>query len=157
MKRFHLILSISALLLIPVSFAAGSVVTTSQLATDCEASLHPIPAVQAVDPPALPELDAPGADIVELPRYPGAVRVEYRQTYKDSLVVTEVEYVVSAELEPIHDFYRNVFDKGGWSVADLGFYQGEWTFFVIAGSREALVEIEARGSLVEVEIELSEP
>jgi hypothetical protein len=27
-------------------------------------------------------------------------------------------------------------------VADLGFSQGEWTFFLISGAREAVVEIE---------------
>jgi len=42
-------------------------------------------------------------------------------------------------------------------VADLQIFQGEWTFFVIQNGREALVELESRGPLVEVEIELNEP
>jgi hypothetical protein len=31
-------------------------------------------------------------------------------------------------------------------VADFGFYQGEWTFFVLIDKREAHVEVEARGA-----------
>lgn len=105
----------------------------------------------------LPTLDVTGADIEGLPRYPGSVRVEYRQVVIEELAETEVEYVVVDDLHAVHDFYRQVFSDEGWVVADLGIYQGEWTFFVVSGEREAIVELEARQSLVEIEIELSEP
>lgn len=113
-------------------------------------------AVQTVDS-ELPAFDVPGEDIPGLPPFPGAMRVEYRQVILGDLLETEAEYVMTGNVEPVHDFYRDVFDAEGWNVADLGIHQGEWTFFVINGAREALVELEARGSLVEVEIEHTEP
>ena len=106
---------------------------------------------------AVPERDVAGEDISGLPRFPGATRVEYRRAVQGRLVVTEVEYVTAESLGTVHEFYREVFREEAWSVADLGFSQGERTFFVLAGPREAVVEIEARGPIVEVEIELSEP
>lgn len=106
---------------------------------------------------AAPEFDVPGEDIPGLPRFPGMTRVEYRQVILGELLETEVEYVMEGTLEPIHDFYRQVFEDEGWSVGDLHIFQGEWTFFVIQDDREALVELESRGPLVEVEIELTEP
>ena len=102
-------------------------------------------------------IDVTGADIEGLPRYPGSVRVEYQNLIVGDFLETEVEYVVATELGPVHDFYREVFKEEGWIVADIGIYQGEWTFFVVSGEREANVELEARQSLVEIEIELSEP
>lgn len=99
-----------------------------------------------------------GFDPAGLPRYPGAIIVEFRQVARDGLLETEVEYVVDAGFDEVHRYYRQIFDRESWSVADLGIYQGEWTFFVIKDGREALVEIEARGSgLIEIEIELTEP
>jgi hypothetical protein len=76
---------------------------------------------------------------------------------QDNLVVREVEYVTTAPFSEVHEFYRTHFHNQGWSVADFNFSHGEWTFFVIDGAREAIVEIESRGPLVEIEIELSEP
>ena len=105
----------------------------------------------------LATIDVPGADVPGLPRYPGATRVEYRQVLDRDLVETEVEYVVADDLEVVHDYYRNVFEEKGWKVADLGVYQGEWTFFVIQDRREALMELESRGPLIEIEIEITEP
>ena len=72
-------------------------------------------------------------------------------------VISTTSPPAAAELGPVHDFYREVFKEEGWIVADIGIYQGEWTFFVVSGEREANVELEARQSLVEIEIELSEP
>ena len=102
-------------------------------------------------------IDVPGADVPGLPRYPGATRVEYRQVLDRDLVETEVEYVVADDLEVVHDYYRTIFEEQGWKVADLGVYQGEWTFFVIQDRREALMELESRGPLIEIEIEITEP
>ena len=117
-------------------------------------------AINAVVPTAdlsVPVLDVPGDNIPGLPPFPGMRRVEYRQVIIGDLLETEVEYVIEGPLEPIHDYYRQLFDDEGWKVADLHIFQGEWTFFIIQGEREALVELESRGPLVEVEIELTEP
>jgi hypothetical protein len=118
-----------------------------------------VPSVEAVPTADLsvPELDVPGDDIPGLPRFPGMRRVEYRQVIMGDLLETEAEYVMEGPLSPVHDYYRQIFDDEGWSVADLQIFQGEWTFFVIQNGREALVELESRGPLVEVEIELNEP
>lgn len=105
----------------------------------------------------IPEMDVPGDAIPGLPPFPGMRRVEYRQVIIGDLLETEVEYVMEGTLEPAHDYYRQLFDSEGWRVADLHIFQGEWTFYVIQGEREALVELESRGPLIEVEIELTEP
>lgn len=152
LNRYRLLLPFAAILLFLAGFAAGQWLNLRDLAS------------QAPEPPAtpratfaLPAFDVPGSDIEGLPRYPGAVRVEYRQGLTGDLIETEVEYVISTDFEAVHDYYRQVFDEEGWTVADLGIYQGEWTFFVVSGEREALVELEARESLVEIEIEITEP
>jgi len=155
-KRGNFTLTLVALSATLLGFVAGRMSGTKQVANHW-ASPVAIPAVYAAEETVLPTLDIPGADIAGLPRYPGAMRVEYRQSLEDYLLATEVEYVAAELLETVHDYYREVFRNGGWSVADLGFYQGEWTFFILDGHREAFVEIEARGALVEIEIEVREP
>lgn len=106
---------------------------------------------------ALPERDVPGADLAMLPRYPGAVRVAYRHAVEGGVLVTGMAYLADAEIDAVRYFYREVFLTGGWSEGNVGFSQGRWTFFVIAGQREAVVTIESRGPLVEIGIKLSEP
>lgn len=110
----------------------------------------------AVDP-TIPSEDVPGADVPGLARYPGSVRTEYRRERIRDLAVTEAEYMVAGEVKPVREFYRELFQREGWSVGDLGFYQGEWVFFVIRGEQEAMVEIEDLGEAGQIEIELSEP
>lgn len=154
MKWSYLALVLGASFLFLAGVAVGRVTVTSQLVEQAQASDTPV--MTTASAAGMPETDIPGADVAGLPRYPGATRVEYRQTSQDGFLLTEVEYVVAAELDEVHTYYRRIFPEE-WSVADLGFYQGEWTFFVVSGNREALVEIEARGPLIEIEIELSEP
>ena len=156
MNRYRITLVILAIALFLAGFVAGRMVTVIQQAKENEAQIALAPPVLAEDE-VMPTRDVTGADVDGLPRYPGAVRVEYRQVVVGDLVETEVEYVVAGELDEVHDFYRQVFDEEEWIVADLGIYQGEWTFFVVSGEREAVVELEVRLSLVEIEIELSEP
>lgn len=117
------------------------------------------PTIAVADDGALPTPpgEVPGDDVAGLPRFPGSSRVEYRQVMDGDLMETEVEYVVAGELDVVHNYYRTIFDEQAWKVADLGVYQGEWTFFVLQGEREALLEIESRGELIEIEIEISEP
>lgn len=147
----------AGLLLLGAGFAAGVAWTeqrraAGQTAPDPLASVT-VPLADSITPSS----DVPGADVPGLPRYPGANRVEYRQSLVGDFQETEVEYVVADELSVVHDFYRDVFEQEGWRVADLGVYQGEWTFFVIKDGREALMEIESRGTLIEIEIEINEP
>jgi hypothetical protein len=156
LKRNTIIAVVLALLLFAAGFAVGRIFTTRELAVRA-------PVTQAVVPSTLPEgaklptIDVTGADIEGLPRYPGSVRVEYQRLIVGDFLETEVEYVLPGELDSVHEFYRQVFADEGWVVADIGIYQGEWTFFVVSGEREARVELEARQSLIEIEIELSEP
>lgn len=150
-------ISLVGVLLLAVGFAAGRLTAGSNAATGPGEATAALTAALPTLDTSVPSFDVPGADIPGLPPYPGATRVEYRQVMVGDLLETEAEYVMTGDLGPVHDFYRAVFDEQGWAVADLGIYQGEWTFFVISGEREALVEIEGRGPLVEIEIELSEP
>jgi hypothetical protein len=140
------------LALLTLGFVGGRAWAMRQVA-----ALPPAPAPVQSDQLATPILDVPGDDVPGLPRFGDARRVEYRQTIDGELIETEVEYVVADQLEVVHDFYRTVFEEQGWTVADLGVYQGEWTFFVIQDDREALLELESRGPLIEVEIEIIEP
>lgn len=153
----RLLLVVGGALLFLGGFFAGRYSLQERLAV-AEEALYATPAPVVLPGEAeLPRQDVTGADIEGLPRFPGSVRVEYESVIVGDLLETEVEYVVAAKLDEVHDFYRSVFDEEGWTVADLGIYQGEWTFFVVSREREAIVELEARQSLVEVEIELSEP
>ena len=156
MNRYQITLVILAIALFLAGFLAGRMVTVRQQAAENEVQIA-LPAPVLAEDEAMPTRDVTGADVDGLPRYPGAVRVGYRQVAVGDLLETEVEYVVAGELDEVHDFYRQVFDEEEWIVADLGIYQGEWTFFVVSGEREAVVELEVRLSLVEIEIELSEP
>lgn len=106
---------------------------------------------------SLPEADVPGEDIPDLPRYPGSLRVEYQQRASAGLVLVDTEYVASAKLDDVREFYRNVFRSGKWSMAGLDVSEDEWDFFVTKGEREAVTEIELQGEFVEIEIEVSEP
>ncbi|MBP8947392.1 MAG: hypothetical protein KBG73_01020 [Candidatus Promineofilum sp.] len=145
------------LLLLGAGFAGGMAWTAHRLGGE---RLTADPSTVAAASPVesvTPTTEVPGADVPGLPRFPGANRVEYRQSLAGDFRETEVEYVVADDLSVVHDFYRDMFDREGWRVADLGVYQGEWTFFVIKDGREALMEIESRGALIEIEIEITEP
>lgn len=156
-KTRHLVgMMIAGLLLLVTGFAGGIAWTEFRL-SEVQSAGQPIISTALLEKTAVPTSEVPGADVPGLPRFPGASRVEYRQVIDGDLLETEVEYVVANDLEVVHDFYRDVFDEQGWKVADLGVYQGEWTFFVISGEREALMEIESRGELIEIEIEITEP
>lgn len=106
--------------------------------------------------PEVPEEDVPGAEVPGLERYPDSVRTEYRRENIRDLIVTEAEYMTAADADAVREFYRELFHREGWSVGDLGFFQGEWVFFVIRGDHEAIVEITDLGETVEIELELSE-
>jgi hypothetical protein len=106
----------------------------------------------------LPAEDVTGKDIPDLPRYPGSVRVEYKRKSQDLLVFTQVRYLSHARVDVIRGFYRGFFRSKNWTVANAEFSEGEWTFLIVHGEREAQVRIEphSRG-ITRVDIELSEP
>jgi hypothetical protein len=107
---------------------------------------------------SLPAEDAPGRDMPGLPRYPGSVRIEYEHKAQDRLVFTTVRYLSHTKLDVIRAFYRGVFRSKNWSVANAEFSEGEWTFLVVDGEREAEVRIEPHSRGVSrVVIESSEP
>lgn len=145
--------------LVVIGFAAGYLVPHqgSERASGERMAVTTRAPVPPAAEPDMPAADVPGAEVPGLTRYPGSVRVEYRREDLDKLVATEAEYLVTAELDATRDFYRESFRGWGWSVADVEFSRGEWVFFLLDGEREAVVELEDRGKLVEIEIELSEP
>ncbi len=107
---------------------------------------------------SLPAEDVPGRDVPGLPRYPGSVRVEYERKEQDLLVFTRVRYLSHAKLDVIRGFYRGVFQTEGWKVANVEFSEGDWTFLVVHGEREADIEIEPYGrDVTKVDLVLSEP
>jgi hypothetical protein len=152
----------SALMLALVGFGLGWFLSGQQIATLKEGPGSP-PAVSttAESDATPPTADVPGEDFSDLPRYPGSVRIEYqRRVSKAGLVVIDADYVASARLDDVRKFYRGAFRSEGWTVAGFDVSEGEWDFFLTKGDREALIDIEsrgARGELVEIEIEVSEP
>lgn len=145
-----------AIVLVLVSFVAGQLLPRLGEGAEDRVDARPIAEGVVLTAAMLPELEVPGSDVAGLPRYPGATRVEYRQMLDGEFVITEVEYLVVAEFDEVQQYYRNIFFEEGWTVADLAFEHGEWKFFVLIGNREALLEIEMLGRLVEIEIEISE-
>lgn len=114
----------------------------------------PAPPATTVVPPGE---DVPGAEVPGMPRYPGSVRTQYERQDFGEVVNTDVEYVTTDEPEDVRDFYRGVFEDGGWQEADVGFDRGEISYFVIKGEREVQVEVEEHGGITEIEIEDEEP
>jgi hypothetical protein len=150
----------SALILALVGFGFGWFLSGRQIANLKEGPGSPsaISTTTAKPDASLPKADVPGEDFSDLPRYPGSVRTKYeRRVSKAGIVLFDTEYVASAELADVREFYRGVFRSEGWTVAGLDVTEGEWDFLVTKGVREAVIEIEIREGLVETEIEVSEP
>lgn len=156
-RRGIILLVVLSVLLLGIGFSAGRFLTVRELERAHATRVAEITRHSVLNEAPMPERDVTGEDIPDLPRYPGSVRVEFRDVIVGDLAEIEVEYVVLSDLDSVHAYYRQVFDDYGWIVADLGIYQGEWTFLVVSGEREAIVELEARQSIVEIEIELTEP
>lgn len=106
----------------------------------------------------LPTEDVPGKEIPGLPRYPRSVRVGYERGEQEGLKIVRASYLTRDGLDAVHGFYRGIFRAEGWSVANAEFSEGEWTFLVVDGKREANVRIEPHGQdVTRADIELSEP
>jgi hypothetical protein len=150
----------SALILALVGFGFGWFLSGRQIANLKEGpgSQSAISNTTAKPDATLPKADVPGEDFSDLPRYPGSVRTKYeRRVSTAGLILVDTEYVASAELADVREFYRGVFRNEGWTEAGLDVSEGEWDFLVTKGVREAVIEIEIREGLVETEIEVSEP
>ena len=106
---------------------------------------------------SLPSEDAPGRDVPDLPRYPDSVRVEYERKELDALVITRASYLSREKLDVVRGFYRGVFRSEDWKVANAEFSDGEWTFLVVKGEREAEIEVRSHGTVSETEMRLSAP
>jgi len=116
----------------------------------------PTPAVTPSDS-ALPVSDVTGDDLERLPRYPGSVRTEYEVSIDDRYRLIAVEYFADATVDEVRLFYQGVIEEHGWERADIQYAGGEWTYVLVDGSVEALVEIEVTRGLVEIDLQLSAP
>jgi hypothetical protein len=150
----------SALILALVGFGFGWFLSGQQIANLREGPGSPSTTSNTPAKPdaTLPKADVPGEDFSDLPRYPGSVRTKYeRRVSTAGLILVDTEYVASAELADVREFYRGVFRNEGWTEAGLDVSEGEWDFLATKGDREAVIEIEMRRGLVETEVEVSEP
>jgi hypothetical protein len=150
----------SALILALVGFGFGWFLSGQQIANLREGPGSPSTTSNTTAKPdaTLPKADVPGEDFSDLPRYPGSVRTKYeRRVSTAGLILVDSEYVASARLADVREFYRGVFRTEGWTEAGLDVSEGEWDFLTTKGDREAVIEIEMRSGLVETEVEVSEP
>ena len=101
--------------------------------------------------------EVPGEDIDRLPRYPGSVRSMHEVARDPGFRVIATEYRVEATVDDVRAFYQRVIVDHGWERADVTFDHGEWSYILVHGSIEALVEIEEFDGLVEIDLQISEP
>lgn len=107
--------------------------------------------------PELPISDAEGEEIGRLPRFPGSVRTEYLVDLDDAFRLRISEYMADATLDEVRTYYEGVIDEYGWSRADINYAAGEWTYVLVDGGTEALIELEVTNGLVEIDLQLSDP
>ena len=106
---------------------------------------------------AVPSKDLPGEDVPGMRRYPGAVRVKYESHLLGDVQVTEAGYLAEGRVIEAGRFYTQRLSESGWSFKGDDFDEGELALRARRGEEEVLVELEQRGELVEIEMELSEP
>lgn len=104
-----------------------------------------------------PAVDVPGEDLARLPRYPGSMRSEFFVSTDDRYRLTAVEFMADASLDAVRTFYQGVIVEHGWQRADIGYSGEEWTYVLVDGPIEALIEIEITGGMVEIDLQISEP
>ena len=107
--------------------------------------------------PSVGVADVAGEDLERLPRYPGTVRSGYEMVREDRFRLIATEYHVKATVDEVRTFYQGVIAEHGWERADINFDHGEWSYVLVDGSIEALIEIEEFGGLVEIDLQISEP
>ena len=101
--------------------------------------------------------DAPGDDLADLPRYPAAVRVASVERRDGGLATTAIAYEAEALLDEVRSFYRETIDANGWAVGDVTYTEGRWTFLLIKGTREAVLELESAIPNVAISMLVSMP
>jgi len=147
--------------LVAVMLAAGLFlggVAASWRDPDASSSQPPITASPVGNAaPTLPAQDVRGADIARLPRYPGSVRTSHEIIREGRFRLTATEYQSDATIDDVRSFYQAVIVDHGWERADITFDHGEWSYVLVDGAIEALIEIEQFGELVEIDLQLSEP
>ena len=149
---------VCAAMLAAIGFGIGWFLAGRQLAS-AGGGDGPPPATTVTEHEAtLPSSDVSGEDLPGLPRYPNSVRVDYqRKVVERKFVLTRATYKAAAKPDEVKDFYRGVFRSGDWSVADLDFSAGTWSFMVVEDRRQAYLEIAPQGeNMVKVAIRLSE-
>ena len=134
----------------------GSVVTSAFSRGEPSPSAMPTSSV-APSAGALPRTDVDGDDFERLPRYPGSIRTEFAVTTDDRFRLTAVEYFADADLDDVRHFYQDVIAEQEWQRADINYAAGEWTYLIVDGNTEALVEIEVSGGFVEIDLQVSSP
>jgi hypothetical protein len=147
-----------ALLIIVVM--VGGVLLGSAVTAMVAPTPTPMPTPTPAVPPsaaAIPTDDVAGEDLERLPRYPGSVRTEYELSIDDRYRLTAVEYFADATIDEVRLFYQGVIDEHGWERADIQYSGGEWTYVLVDGSVEALVEIEVTRGHVEIDLQVSAP
>lgn len=156
-------LSRASLALLLIAILVGGVVLGSAVTAfgqDLLATEAPSATPTALPTPTsarLPDSDANGEELRRLPRYPGSVRTEYEISRDDRYRLTAVEYLTDATVERVRAYYQDVIDDHGWDLADVNYAAGEWTYVLVDGRIEALVEIETWNGLVEIDLQMSEP
>ncbi|HEX2843796.1 MAG TPA: hypothetical protein VHP64_00970 [Candidatus Limnocylindria bacterium] len=131
----------------------GSVVTA--VATPSP-TLSPTPSMSmAPDASGLPTADVSGDDLERLPRYPGSVRTEYEISVDDRFRLVATEYLADASMDEVRSFYQGAIEDYGWQRADINYSGDEWTYVLVDGSTEALIEIEVTGGYVEIDLQIS--
>lgn len=156
-------ISRATLPLVLVAVLVGGVVLGSGVAMfgDDQPSALPTPTPWPSTSPSaddrMPDGDVTGVDLERLPRFPGSVRSEYGVSRDERYRLVAVEFLADATVEEVRAFYLGVIDEFGWSRADVNYAAGTWTYVLVDGRIEALVEIEEWNGLIEIDLQISEP
>ena len=153
-------LSRVTLALLIVVVMIGGVLLGSAVTAMVAPTATPTPAPTAVVTPsdaAIPGADVAGEDLARLPRYPGSGRTEYEVSIDDRYRLTAVEFFADATIDEVRLFYQGVIEEHGWERADIQYSGGEWTYVLVDGRVEGLIEIEVTRGHVEIDLQVSAP
>lgn len=159
MRAIRLSRATLALLIIGVMIsgvALGSALTVMAVPS-ATPTRQPVPTLVPSPAPTLPEADVAGEDLERLPRYPGSVRTGYSVSRDEQYQLVALAFVTAASIDEVRLFYQQVVDDQGWERADVRYVGGAWTYVLVEGRTEALVEIETTAGLVEIDLQVSHP
>jgi hypothetical protein len=122
-------------------------------------STAPMPsAVESATPRAsLPLADVPGEDLARLPRFPDAVRTAHVVSRDDVLRSVASGYLADSTVDEVRAFYQGVILEQGWQRADIDYDAGAWTYVLVDGGVEALIQLRPVDGLVGIDLRVSEP